>query len=92
MKDRNTDGSRKSFGVYTVYRSAFNFQCQEQDYTVPVKWKKKMSLWLTGTKKKDALAKKEGKKKAQVGKRPMPVSLHSELLSLMQKDGTKQGK
>ena len=93
LHDRNPDGTRNFFGVYTIYRSALNFQATLQDTALSSQFKKKTSKWLTGAKKLDAAARQAGKAKAQVGKRPMPVSLHEELLALMQgRDGTKQGK
>ena len=92
LRDTNADGSFKSFGVYTVYRSALTYQATEQDHTLNAMFKKKVSKWLTGCKKLDATARKEGKKKAQVGKRAMPVDLHRELLGLFQTNGTKKGK
>ena len=92
LHDTNADGSYKSFGVYTVYRSALTYQATEQKHALSPMFKKNVSKWLTGCKKLDAKARKEGQKKAQIGKRAMPVDLHRELLGLFQADGTKKGK
>ena len=89
--DRNADNSRKTFGVYTIYRSALNYQAALQGRVLSDQFKKRTSTWLTGAKKLDAAARQAGEAKAQIGKRPLPVTLHEELLGLMQKSGTKQG-
>ena len=82
----------KSYGVYTVYRSALNYQAERQDEALKPKFKKKLRRWLRGIKREDAQKKKEGKTKSQVGKRPLPKPLHGELLDLMHSSGTKKSK
>ena len=43
LRDTNADGSFKSFGVYTVYRSALTYQTTQQDVELKPMFKKMVS-------------------------------------------------